>query len=173
MRNMRPVWGWWILGLAITAGIGVYWGLGLGEYMKARRYLANLTGIEREETAEKFYGRREDNVYGGIFAGAYFGRLWLWGESGLSGFSPDTGTAYSYFSMCSPENRAKLSQDIFPLSSTKEVTGEFPLWRGKTKAGQYVRLEVGGVAAVGAVREAHGFDWWVFARLPVEQQCGG
>lgn len=172
MRNLRLAWAWWLVGLAIVAGMGIYLGLGLDEYVKARRYLAELAEGERVEAETTFYGSDVGNIYGGILAGIAGNRLWLWGEGGLRTFVLPVGTVYSYHSLCTVENRERIAQGDFGIRPIKGVYWELAPWRERVGSGQYVGVETAGEGSRLA-REVHGYDWWAFKRrIAMETVCG-
>ncbi len=144
-----------------------YFELGLKEYLAVRSYLRGLDEEQARQVQALYSGRAEDNVYGGILAGIYFNQLWLWSNDGLRHYPLTVGgSSYTYFSMCSDENKAKIAQGDTKLNIKREpITGEREAWSGKR--GDYVRVEIDGAE----VREAHGFDWWVFAQLPTKELC--
>jgi hypothetical protein len=158
----------YVIGIALLLvlfGIGglLYYQLGLREYLAVRAYLQR----QGSEARALYAGRAQDNVYGGILAGIAPNRLWLWGEGGLTTYPLVYGeSSYTYFSMCHEENRAKIAQGESALSIRRLTTvAEQSGWGAQ--AGDYVRVELAGEV----VREAHGFDWWVFAQLPTKELC--
>jgi hypothetical protein len=153
--------------LLVTVSSLAWYRLGLREYVRVLRYIAQIDTVVRPATAEKFDGRSADSVYGGILAGIYFDQIWLWSSEGLKHYPlTDGGSSYTYFSMCYEENRAKLAQGDVNLAIRRlNTTADQRIWRGKS--GDYVRVELDGEE----VREVHGFDWWVFAQQPMREVC--
>lgn len=155
--------------LLLVVSMWAWYGLGLGEYIRARWYIAQLDEAKRPAIVEQFNGRSTDQVYGGILAGIYFDQIWLWSDDGIKRYPLIVGgSSYTYFSMCYEENRAKIRQGETNLAIRRlSTTADQTKWIGKV--GDYVRVEID----AGEVREAHGFDWWIFAQQPTRQLCRG
>lgn len=158
--------------LTLSIGTFLLWNdFGLREYFGVTQYIKKLPSEEKLQVKESFYTEGEDTVYSGAFAGKLGGKIWVWGRGGLKAFQPDQGSAYSFFSMCTDENIEKIKNKDYQISSTKIVTGNMSEWLSKMKKGDYVLIEKADRKSNGYIREAHGFDWWVFAKTQMNTLC--
>lgn len=172
MQGLRWVYGLLVF-ILLTFSIGTFllWNnFGLREYFNVTRHIKRLPVAEQLQTKENFYNESE-TVYSGILAGNLGGKLWVWGKNGLRAFQIESGSVYSFFSMCSEENIAKIKNGDYQISSTRIVTADINEWLVKMKKGNYLRIEKAEDKSKNYIREAHGFDWWVFARTEMNTLC--
>lgn len=168
--------------LLFSAGAWIYSAAGLKQFLKAQQAIRQIPDRrEKEQAFREFYWYEPQRTYGGILAGDFFGRIWVWGKKGLRSFAADEDSVYSWFDGCSPEVLARMRQfdPNDPDSLTpgeiigRETNTDFDKWRQKTKNGAYVRViladkEMGG--KTGNLREAYGYNFWLFIRNG-EAQC--
>lgn len=167
----------WLYGLLVfillTFSIGIFllWNnFGLREYLNVTRHIKGLPPAEQLQVRENFYNEGE-SVYSGILAGNLGGKIWVWGKNGLRAFQPESGSVYSFFSMCTDENIEKIKSEDYQISSTRIVTADISEWLMKMKKGNYLRIEKTEDKSKNYIREAHGFDWWVFDRTEMNTLC--
>ena len=163
-----------IVFILLTLSIGTFllWNnFGLREYFSVTQYIKKLPSEEKLQVEESFYTESDDTIYSGVFAGNLIGRIWVWGREGLKSFQPDKGSAYSFFSMCTDENIEKIKNGDYQISSTRIVTADINEWFLKMKRGDYALIEKTDGKSNSYIREAHGFDWWVFANTQMNTLC--
>ena len=80
---------------------------GLRDYFTALRIIAASPSTEiKEGVRSQFAGSASG--YGGILAGSWFNRVWVWGLGGLQSFVVDEHTLYSWFDGCNEDIKRRL-----------------------------------------------------------------
>jgi len=171
MKRWIYVGGVAILILSIIAW--AYFRSGIREYLGARAAIQRLS-IEKQAMAESdFFAEGDEDKYGGILAGTFADRVWIWGKRGLRGFKIDQYSVYSFFSLCRPGLIQKI-QEGGGMTVDREVYPTATEWRAHVKVGDFVtamitKEDMGG--EIGNMREIYGYDWWVFLPGVSTSQC--
>ncbi len=179
---------WWVwlvitldLIILFLVGMWFYSAVGLKQYIRARQAIARLADQQVKEIAfREFYWHKPGEVYGGILAGDFFGKVWVWGAKGLRSFAADEYSAYSWFDGCSPEVLKQLNEGNWEFESDwgklvkRETDTDFDFWRQKSKVGDYVRVylateEIGGKES--NLREIYAYNFWLFMPWAMEERC--
>jgi hypothetical protein len=162
--------------LVILGGLlaGLYSAAGLREYLTAIVEMRRLPAEQAAAARDNFFTLGEPDLYGGILAGFWQGKIWIWGRQGLRAFQPDGDSVYSFFSACRPEILAQAGQGR-PVAVGRSIDTEMAQWRARVKTGNYVTaaLAAAGSGGVrGHLREIYGYDWQVFIPGVLQKQCG-
>ncbi len=181
----------WLVALALAAvfllltvaGAWLYFETGLKQYLRTRAEIGRIAEEQtRREALEEFGWYAPGQLYGGMLAGEFFGRVWVWGVKGLRSFAVDEYSVYSRFDGCSPEVLKRLNEADWEAGEARpgeiirrEMDTDLGAFLGKAKAGEYVRVylampEMGGRA--GRLRELYAYNFWLFMPWGMEARCG-
>lgn len=175
MNESMKRWRVWVLALllAVIVSLGIYlyfWG-GLKQFARAMFIMAN-TGRAANQW-DNFYDTHQEYIYGGLLAGTWFDRVWVWGSGGLKPYRVDESTVYSWFDGCNPETLALLNSGKAGAVKQALFTDKAE-WREKIKAGDYVRVKViqpGMDGIPGNLREVYDYNFWLFLEAGMEERC--
>lgn len=163
-----------VLTILSAVMVYVYQYAGLKYFIRAKQVMNTIPDTEqRQQTWERFNGTGRTGEYRGILAGSWMGKVWVWGRSGLVSFNVDEYSVYSWFDGCSEPIKTQLNTGT--AKGVERVVGnDFRNWRGKAEAGDYVTTfvtqpETGG--AIGNLRELYDYNFWVFIRDGIDEQC--
>jgi len=99
----------WVVGIVVIVLVlfagtftWLYSKVGLKEYIGATIAIKNLPEDKIDKAKDDFLSPFDANLYGGILAGFWGGKVWVWGKSGLKPFVTDQYSVYSFFSVCKP-----------------------------------------------------------------------
>ena len=168
---------WWVMaiivGVSVSLFIWLYFSAGLKEYLGAVMTIKRLPSEESSVAWDNFLTIGEPNLYGGILAGFWNNKVWVWGRSGLRAFRVDNDSVYSFFSACAPEILAKTEKGeaVSVGRSIYTVADEWLIW---VKRGNYVTVAQateGSGGVEGNLREVYGYDWRVFMPGDLQKQC--
>lgn len=163
-----------VLGLMVIAVVVFLFLFGGGDYFRARWKISRIASAEVRNSAwQEFVGNDVRNPYGGILAGAFFDRVWVWGESGLKGFPVDQYTIFSLYDGC---NEGVLSELNAGLAGAigRYVAKDVRDWGGKSMAGDYVRVfttksDIDNKNVV--LKEVYTYNFWLFMPWGMEERC--
>ena len=176
---MKSVWKWIWVAIVIVFFIGgvglLYQFAGLGYYLKALRVIYQAPTVQiKQETWNQFKGPDPKWVYGGILAGSWFDKIWVWGSQGLRVFTVDQYSIYSWFDGCDPEIMARLDAGASGAIIHRDIDTDINVWRGKARVGDYVRANLtppGFSGVVGNLRELYDYNFWLFVQSGMEARC--
>lgn len=157
--------------LLVFVGAYVYGLAGGKYYIRARTVINQIPNTyEREKTWSEFKGYGN---YGGILAGSWLGRVWVWGTKGLRSFTVDENSVYSWYDGCNSRVLAQLNTGEVGVIE-REIDTDLYNWRQKAKVGDYVRVfiatpEMGGEE--GNLREIYTYNFWLFLQRGMEVRC--
>lgn len=169
-------WWFWIcfvvvLILLVFVGAYLYGSAGGRYYVRARTVINQIPNTyEREKTLSEFKGYGN---YGGILAGSWLDRVWVWGMDGLRSFKTDEYSVYSWHDGCNPKVLAQLNAGEAGVIE-REIDTDLHSWSQKSKTGDYVRVfiatpEMGGKE--GNLREIYTYNFWLFLQRGMEVRC--
>ena len=164
-----------VVGLILVLFTGVellYQFGGLKYYLQAIVYVNNLPEQTKKIVSDEFYGT-DPNIYTGILAGVWGGKIWVWGRSGLKYFNTDKDSTYSFTNGC--------TRDVLhPADTTKtfkierQVYFDISEWEAEVKPGNFVAVLIadknsGGI--LGNLREVYAYNWWIFMQKDMQTEC--
>ncbi|MDD2921341.1 MAG: hypothetical protein PHQ36_03570 [Anaerolineales bacterium] len=161
--------------LFISVGVCLYQFAGLRQYFKSLRIIYfSPTSEIRVSTWKEFIGPDTEWVYGGILAGSWFNRIWVWGGKGLQSFTVDENSVYSWYDGCNEAVLSQLNQGASGKVIGREIITDMNIWRERAKVGDYVRVnltkpDTGG--AIGNLREIYDYNFWLFMPSGMEARC--
>lgn len=172
-------WFWLIISFfLITVGcIGayIYQFAGFRYFLKSLKIIQkSSTELERISIWNEFKGPDPKWVYGGILAGSWMDRVWIWGARGIKSFSVDEYSVYSYFDGCNDKTMSLLSSGASGDVIEREIFTDLNTWRKKAIIGDYVRANLTRPDAdgvVGNLRELYTYNFWLFMRAGMEERC--
>lgn len=148
-----------LFAVVLAAGVFGY----LYEFGGLKYYRKALSYVETGETSTgKLYGSINNNIYGGIYAGVWFGRVGIWGRHGLRLFRPEQGTKLNFAKGCYGDY--KESDLVF--SEYKDISS----WKKNIKVGDYtfvVYLD----SDNRKFKTLWGADYWMFFGGELQDQC--
>ena len=172
--------GKWIVRLFILLiivtliGFGfLYFFTGLNSYIKTAYTISKLSGEMKQQAVDGFYGKDEQGIYTGILSGITANRVWIWSNNRLKSFVTDEYSVYSFFNACSDEILSNIGAEK-TFSIGRSVGTDILSWSQKVKTGDYVIVNMateGNGGALGNLREAIGYDWFVFMPTDIRKQC--
>ncbi len=170
----------WVIGVAVSVIVlltglfaWLYNSAGLKEYLGAIVAIRRLPNEQATKAWDNFFTLNEPDLYGGILAGYAGGKIWIWGRSGLRAFQPDSNSVYSSFLACLPETLAKANKGE-PVTVDRKIFLDLNEWSARVEEGSYVTITKateGNGGIKGNLREAYGYDWWVFLPGILSKQC--
>lgn len=168
-----------VLVLVLIAAGGAYYlykNSGYSEYKAALTHLAGLTGSDKANMGDKFFGVWDTpNSYSGILAGSWSRGLWVWGKSGLVYQTLDRNTQFLTIYGCSKNNLVNivLHQNKAKQFNTK-VFSNLGQWRAEVHPGNYVALDITSSNKLGSITAYPEFKAsaspWFFCNVTVPEQ---
>lgn len=156
-----------IIGLG---GVSFYQYSGLKHYIKAVKYINELPAEANKQEAWKYFA--VDNIkngYEGIYAGDYFGRVWVWGQKGLKSFATDKASVYSFFDGCTDEFFQVT--DKFVPAFNHQVFFDKEKWKDKASVGDFVNVTLQKEVAPGFLKEIYTYNFWPFIQKDQRTEC--
>ncbi len=145
--------------VVLAAGIFGY----LYEFGGLKYYRKALAYVETGETSTgKLYGSINNNIYGGIYAGVWFGRVGIWGRHGLKLFKNDQGAKFNLVKGCYGDYDEK----GLVFSEYSDIYS----WNKNVKIGDYVFVSYLD-SDNNKFSKLWGADYWMFFNGPLKEQC--
>ncbi len=165
------------------AWVWLYFETGLKQYLRARVEIGRIAEEQtRREALEEFGWYAPGQSYGGILAGDFFGKVWVWGVKGLRSFAVDEYSVYSWYDGCSEEVLTRFKETDWETAPSslvgeiirRELTTDIAAWLQRARVGDYVRVylatpERGGWE--GNLREIYAYNFWLFMSWGMEARC--
>ena len=156
----------------------LYQFFGLRYYLKATEHIQNLPYEDRLIAEAEFYGDKDGGTVGGIMAGFFMDKVFVWSNGRLKMFTTDEYSVYSYYEACIPEI-LDFDPVVYPESSIdRDVYGDKKQFLNKVgnviNNGLLVSIaptmeKQGGT--IGNLRELWAYDWWNFVKGGILEKC--
>ena len=119
----------------------LYFKAGLRQYIQAKQAIDRLSADKISQARSDFFAENVDGSYGGILAGVWSDRVWIWGRRGLIGLTYDEYSVYSFFLFCQPGLVADMNEggQMFVDRVVYKSSDE---WAKRMKVGGYVAATV-------------------------------
>jgi hypothetical protein len=159
----------WLVVVVVMMMIGLGF-LAVYQYTGLKYFFWVGTEINKSEIPKELKRQTWNNFigigtgyYGGVYAGDWWGRIWVWGKGGLRAFVTDDYSYYYFYDECkdnfSPLGPNENVEHIFPSNRVNE-------WKNEMKIGYQVRVRMAKDAIVGNLREIYAFD--VMLNIPTK-----
>jgi len=169
---------YYFLGIFCVALIGLVvlliFKAGGNRFLRALQLIANSPKEIRSQMKADLFATDNPVAYGGILAGTFGKRVWVWGKTGLKSFVTYQDSVYLFKDRCSEGMRARIAAG-FPGDVYTAIETNLDVWRGQIKQGDYVVVRMAtkenGVRSVGKLREIHTYNYWPFLRGDMDTLC--
>lgn len=165
-------WSVIFFGLIFFVSVLLFFGTGFNYYLSAKWQLNRLPADRKVEANDEFFTLGEPNLYGGVYAGLFGGKIWIWGRDGLRGFGIDDSVTYSFATRCKSDNVSAASRGQ-NSQIYRQLFDQTDDWELLMKRGYYITValyKVNGIVEPN-VREVYGYDWWVYIPSEINKQC--
>jgi hypothetical protein len=109
--------------IAAGAGYYLYKNSGYKEYQAALGHLSSLTGSDKTDMGDKFFGVWDTpNSYSGILASSWPYGIWVWEKSGLKYQPLDQSTRFLAIYGCSKEKIVNIAISVTAASKARHVS---------------------------------------------------
>lgn len=146
---------------------------GLRYYVRANWFIAKMSSQNVKIRAwSDFYGDKEVNLFGGIYIGNVFNRIFIWGIGGLLVFTVDQWSVFRYSDACTLEIASKISAGAGKQNEI--IIFDFNDWITKVKQGDFIVVLTAGKnngGVYGNLRQAYTFNYWPFIQNDIQTQC--